>query len=360
LFTYNATRDQFELGVRRGDIRTNPSLPDKNGVAYQIASTGLGIFADIASDQFPKEEFLKKNNVVSFAGVPLIIGENTVVGILYVNYHSSHDFSDEEKGYIQLLANQAAVAIDNANLYSELQNKITELEKAQNRLLTAERLMVMNEIAAEFVHRLGNLAGTIPVRVTLAKEKLDPEDTNDRAVIRYLDGINSDAKGLLEAAKNLERGAAFDTEMVTVDINHLITSVVSHIGIPNAIQVKENFNNNLPDVEIPKEQFSETIKNLVMNGIQAMPGGGTLMISTDIVKKFDAQYVQIVVSDTGNGIPKPDQEKIFELFYTTKPQGLGYGLWRDKNLIEALKGQISLVSSNDQGSKFEILLPVME
>jgi signal transduction histidine kinase len=218
----------------------------------------------------------------------------------------------------------------------------------------------MNQVAAEFVHRLGNVAGTIPVRVMLAKEKLSPDKARDRAILRILDGIESDVKGVLKAANALEQTQSGDVVLEPVSVNQLVHSTIVSRGISPGIEVIEDLSPGLLETMLPKDQFRETLKNLITNAIDAMSEDqeGLLKVSTNKMLFENEEFIQLRVSDTGVGVPRKDQERIFELFYTTKPKGLGYGLWRDKNLVETLGGAISVESETGQGSTFEVLLPI--
>jgi len=357
LFPYDSERNRFARGIRRGKVDVEPSTPSNTGFAAHIAQTQQALFAeDAEKEPGVKPTFIETKKVKSFAGVPLVFQGRTV-GVLFVNYFGLHGFAEEEREAARLLANQAAVAIENARLYETLKQNIDELKHAQDRLLIAERLTLMSRVVAEFAHRLGNVAGTIPVRVALAKEMLDPGDTEDRALLRILDGIDSDAKGLLKAAGGLKRPAV-ELVLESADLNLLVRVAIAHQGIPSRIRVVENLAPDLPKIAIPREQFMETLNNLITNAVDAMPEKGALTVSTSCVTREGREFVQLDVSDTGVGIPADKLDRIFELFYTTKPGGLGYGLWRDKNQLESLGGKILVKSEVGRGSKFTVLIPV--
>jgi GAF domain-containing protein len=359
LFTYDAEHDTFEMGVRRGKIAIDPEIPSVTGLAARIAKTGESIFAaneEEARAFGVRPTMIEEKSVKAFAGVPLMFREKSV-GVLFVNFFQEHDFSNREREAIALLANQAAAAIENARLVDVLRKKLDELKLAQNRLLTAERLTLMSQVAAEFIHRLGNLIGTIPVRIALIKEKLDLTEARDRAILRIIEGISSDTEGLLRFARDLERPTGkLSPELV--DINQAVRTAIIQQGIPSSVRLEENLAADLPEIAVPKDRFLQTLKNLIGNALDAMPQGGTLTITTSLSSHEERRAVQLDVTDTGIGISPDDQKRIFELFYSTKRDGLGYGLWRDKNLIESLGGKIVVRSQLGQGSTFTLLIPV--
>jgi GAF domain-containing protein len=127
LLPYDSERGKFESGIRRGRIEVEPSIPSNSGFSAHIAKTQEPAFIeDVNAMPSVNPTFIQNKNVKSFAGVPLVYGERTV-GVLYINFFEPHSFSDEEKEIMRLLANQAAVAIENAQLYTHLEERTSQL-----------------------------------------------------------------------------------------------------------------------------------------------------------------------------------------------------------------------------------------
>ena len=103
--------------------------------------------------------------------------------------------------------------------------------------------------------------------------------------------------------------------------------------------------------------FSDTLINLIRNAVEATPKKGTLTFVTREIFIRNTPGVEIVISDTGQGIPQDTLPKIFELFFTTKTQGLGLGLWRDRVFIKRLGGDIEVKSQVERGTTFVIKIP---
>jgi signal transduction histidine kinase len=97
--------------------------------------------------------------------------------------------------------------------------------------------------------------------------------------------------------------------------------------------------------------------NVIKNGLEAMPEGGILDLRVDSSIQEGQTWVNIFIQDSGAGISDEQKENIFKLFYTTKEHGLGYGLWRDRNFIRSLGGEISFESQPGLGTTFAILIP---
>ena len=363
LFAYDSKREKFEIGIRKGKIEVEPSMPSNTGLSARIAKTQGTIFAENAERQpGVKPTFIKNKKIKSFAGVPLIIKGRTV-GILYVNYLEPHRFLKEERETLRLLANQAAVAIENAKLYDHLEEMVEErtqqLGEAQQRIMAAERLAAANTVSSEFAHRLNNLAGTIPVRVDMARGLLNPHKGRDRSIIRILDGIQADTRRLLRAAEDIRKGSAA-LHLELIDLNNLITLALRNAYVPPSIHVSTDLESALPPIKASIDHLNETLSNLISNAVDAMPGGGKLELKTRRVTAGDRRWVRLEVTDTGKGIPPEGLKDVFQLFYTTKPRGLGYGLWRDRNLAEHLSGKLEVESQPGEGATFTLTLPAAE
>lgn len=302
----------------------------------------------------------------SWLGVPMLVGGHVTGVISIQSLQKEHAF---DQGHVQVLgavANQAAVAIENARLYDEMEKRVAERTRAwqeeQERASAAEKLALMSDVAAEFAHRMNNLAGTIPVRAGMAKEHLDPNDSQQARAIDQLDKIASDAKLLLEAAREIK--STTETRAAEpVDVNGALEVALgrvwsSKLGAEGTIQVKTDPQNDLPPLFVERNKLLDTLVSIIQNGVEAMPEGGTLTLTTRLGVIGDRSCVEIIVSDTGTGIPASDLPRIFDLFFTTKERGLGFGLWRDRVFVKNLDGDIEVQSTVGEGTTFTIKVPV--
>ena len=138
-------------------------------------------------------------------------------------------------------------------------------------------------------------------------------------------------------------------------------AIRSYYGHPDYKQIRQvqNLDPELPAVWADEKQLQQVLFNVLINGIQAMAGNGTLTIETSLTKRGNGRYGRIEVRDTGSGIPKEQLEKIFTPFYTTKIQGTGLGLAICRRLMEQQKGTIRVDSRHGEGTVFIIELPIM-
>jgi signal transduction histidine kinase len=145
-----------------------------------------------------------------------------------------------------------------------------------------------------------------------------------------------------------------------VDINELIRVSVSSVIIPANVSVEVNTNIRDPFAEMDKEQMIQVVSNLIKNGIEAMPRGGKIILTT---ADNDTQVI-LKIKDSGTGIHVSDLEKVFEPFFTTKGigKGTGLGLATAYGVVKMHKGRISVQSNADPskgptGTEFTIHLP---
>ncbi|MEO0249781.1 MAG: ATP-binding protein, partial [candidate division WOR-3 bacterium] len=308
----------------------------------------------------------RQRPTLSWLGVPMMVGGRVIGMISIQSLEQEHAFDQGDKELLSTVANQAAVAIENARLYANMEQMVAERTQAwleeRERADAAEKLALMSDVAAEFAHRMSNLAGTIPVRVEMAREMLDPRNARDARVIRELDSIGSDAKLLLDAAQEIKKTTEVKApELVDVNAELEIARGRVWASKPEAegrIQVRMDLSAGLPPLYVERNKLVDTLVSVIQNGVEAMPEGGTLTLTTRQGTIGNKPCVEIVVADTGEGIPAEHLPKIFDLFFTTKEKGLGFGLWRDRLFVKNLGGDIEVNSEVGEGTTFTIRIPV--
>ena len=177
-----------------------PRLDQNTGITYEVVTTRRSVvIPDTSADHRVNPELLSptadsKLPVRSIIAVPLILGTEAI-GVLHLNDTQFHNFSEIEQTVLSTLADQAAIAIEKAERYERISQKLIEqiaerqiayekLEQAQEGRLAAERLVQANAIGMQFAHFLGNIAGTIPSRVMEIQRHLDSPDPNLKEIAR--------------------------------------------------------------------------------------------------------------------------------------------------------------------------------
>jgi GAF domain-containing protein len=357
LFPYDSEKDQFGPGIRKGKVDVEPSIPSNTGYTARLAKSQKAVFVrDAESEPGVKASFSTAKGVKSYAGIPLVIKSKTV-GVLYVNFLEPHIFAKEEQELVQLLANQAAVALENARFYTHMEQLVNEKTR---QVIDAERLAAIGSVAGELVHKMNNLAGTIPGRVRLIKEKLDPQDLRDQRIDTILKGILADSLRLLEEARRIRESTAPEAE-TQEDANALLQLALARarrafreMFESGKIKVIEQYVASPIGVKIQRNPLTNALENMIRNAIEAMPDGGTLTLKTEI----EGDKVSLYICDTGRGIDVSVMSKLFDPFYTTKSNGMGFGLWQARTVIRSVGGDIQVESLPDKGAIFIVKLPL--
>jgi signal transduction histidine kinase len=144
-------------------------------------------------------------------------------------------------------------------------------------------------------------------------------------------------------------------------INEIIPFLIKEIA-DKGIRFVESYHPRLPSIKVDKNQMHQVFLNLFLNAIQAMPNGGELKIEVSPVISNSSEglkqnFIKIVVSDTGKGIPSHLVNRIFDPFFTTKPKGIGLGLSITYQIINKHGGTIKVDSQWERGTSFVINLP---
>ncbi|MBI4347381.1 MAG: hypothetical protein HY553_11030 [Elusimicrobia bacterium] len=138
-------------------------------------------------------------------------------------------------------------------------------------------------------------------------------------------------------------------------INNFLEELISVHPFPSHVNVVREFDPRNPIVSIDLDEMRQAVRNLIGNGVEVMPNGGTCTISTEVVEQ---NWVRISVKDTGSGIPPDVLEKIFAPFFTTKARGTGLGLAVVRKVIDRHKGKVDVESAVGKGTTFRLYLPI--
>jgi PAS domain S-box-containing protein len=236
--------------------------------------------------------------------------------------------------------------------------KKAEAEAAQNaqKLKDAERLAAIGATAGMVGHDIRNPLQAITSDVYLAKTELTntPESEEKenaleslREIEKNIDYINKIVQDLQDYARPL------NPKVEESDLRQIVESLFAKNGFPENIDVKIKVAEDTRKIRADPYYLNRVLFNLVTNAVQAMPQGGKLTVASH----KEGNDTIITVSDTGVGIPKAIQEKMFTLMFTTKSKGQGFGLPVVKRMTESLGGTVTFESQEGKGTKFTVRLP---
>lgn len=304
-----------------------------------------------ARDGLPERpRFAVREGIKSMAALVLRAGSE-IVGIMFANYRSPHEFTEDEKRILETFANYAALAIKNARL-------LEELKQTQEQRLAAERWATLGKAAANLAHRINNTAGVVPLAVQDLKELLAQllmVSEHRELIAGDLERIERNTRLTLELADVLLKPFKGGPTQ-RLDVNVLLREVVALLALPDTIQLRMNLSPDLHPI-YTSPLLVDVFVELISNAVKAMPYGGQLEIGSRLGSK---DQVEIWFSDTGVGISDAHREKVFDLFFTTHEDNLGFGLWWVKTFLLQQGGTIVLERKVGPGVKFIIRLPVRQ
>jgi signal transduction histidine kinase len=283
--------------------------------------------------------------------------EQRLVGFLVLGEKESGRFyNGEDLELLRTLANQGAVAVENARSYRALVRANEELRAAQSRLIEAERFAAIGELSASVAHGIRNPLAGIKAAAQFADLELakdHPLRENIVDIISEVDKLESRIKALLDFAKPFEpRPTPCDVAKIVADAMASLRSQIGAQGITVATEIDPT----LPEVQLDYAQIEQVLLALMSNAVEAMPRGGRLAVSARPTP--DGKQLSICVADTGPGISPEQKPALFQLFFTAKPNGTGLGLAVAKKIVELHGGTIGAESEVGRGSRFTIRLPL--
>jgi two-component system nitrogen regulation sensor histidine kinase GlnL len=288
----------------------------------------------------------------SEVSIPLI-SKGQLIGIINLGYKFNKDiFSHEDIELLTTLANQTAIAIENARLYEDL-------KRSKSYIRRADRLASLGTLTAGLAHEIRNPLVAIKTLTQLLPERLDDEEFRNnflKIASGEVDRIASLVTELLEFSR------PSDPKLELEDINAILDGMILLVSTETKkkqIHVIKNYATDLPPIQIDREQIKQVFLNILLNSIEATRENGKITVKTrSFMKPVGEPYIQIEFTDTGSGIPEEYIEDIFNPFFTTKSTGSGLGLSISNQIIQEHRGYIDVESQVGKGSSFFINLPL--
>jgi signal transduction histidine kinase len=244
--------------------------------------------------------------------------------------------------------------------FSDMRSAIAEresrLRSAQAELIHREKLAAMGRLVAQLSHEINNPIYNIQNCLEVLDRRSKPDDPNREFLTLARDELQRMA---VLTRQMLDQSRPLTDATGPLDLNQLVRRVVTLAGAElgnQGIRVELDLEPELPRVTAHPDALQQVLANLVANGIDAMPDGGTLTLTT----RSEADSVEVFVEDTGVGIASEHLPHIFDAFYTTKPgvSGIGLGLFVSEGIIRGHRGQLLVQSRAGHGSRFIVRLPL--
>lgn len=251
----------------------------------------------------------------------------------------------------------AAGILGMAAIFHNQNSHILEVKALEIEVLHRERLSALGSLSATVAHEVRNPLNAISMG--LQRLKIEFQPTEDREQYSHLTelmlGEARRLNSIVEQFLSLARPVVIKAEALPVPeiLKELAVLQESHARESN-VQIQVIAAPNLPPLSADPSHLTQVLLNLMLNGLQAMPEGGTLTLEA---KTSNGNFL-IAVTDTGSGIAADNLRRIFEPYFTTSAKGTGLGLAISRRIIEDHGGRITVTSEVGQGARFEISLPL--
>lgn len=379
LFTLSgAAREDFiKLGRPRATAVFGPTFRNEG-----VIRSG-DILADPRYGQFEPHRGMPAGHlpVRSYLAVPVVSRAGAVLGGLLFGHPEPDRFTQRHERLMIALAAHAAVAIDNARLFQEVQaandnleqrvtERTAELADAHEALRQAQKMEAVGQLTGGIAHDFNNLLAGIIGGLEIIERRLGDGRTD--GLERFIKGAQTSAQ---RAAALTQRLLAFSRRQTLdpkpTDVNRLVFGMEELIRrtVGPSIMVEVVGAGGLWPAKVDCAQLESALLNLAINARDAMPDGGRLTIETANKWLDDragrdrdltpGQYLSICVTDTGTGIASDIVDRIFDPFFTTKPigQGTGLGLSMIHGFVRQSGGQVRVYSEPAHGTTMCIYLP---
>jgi signal transduction histidine kinase len=292
--------------------------------------------------------------------VPLL-KDNEIVGLITLGRKQVQPFTDKQISLFRDFAAQATIALE-----------ITRLERqyreAQMALAHANRVATMGQLTASITHEVNQPITAAVTYALAARRYLSADPPNLREVDDALSLIIKEGNRAGEVVgriRALIKKVPARKDAVAIDDAILeVIALTRAEAANNSVSVRTQFAEGLPRVQGDRVQLQQVMLNLIVNAIQAMSGIGEgpreLQISIDAVPSEGG--VRVGVRDTGSGLSPESLSRLFEPFYTTKPEGMGMGMGLSicRSIIEAHGGRLWATGCEPRGALFQFTIPLNE
>jgi len=358
LFLWNEEKAGYSLFESK-NINASPStshIPKDDPLPQYLQKIGEIIIREELAKGVnipPLKDVVNKMSLLEAEVTIPFISKGQLIGMMNLGYKFTKDiYSHEDIELLSTLANQTAIAIENARLYEDL-------KRSKSYIRRADRLASLGTLTAGLAHEIRNPMVAIKTLTQLLPERLDDEEFRSqflKIASGEVDRISSLVNELLDFAR------PSDPKWASEDINAILDGMILLVSTATKkklITIIKNYASNLPSVQIDREQIKQVILNILLNAIDATSEHGNITVKTrSFIKPGGEPYVQIEFTDTGCGIPGEHLEDIFNPFFTTKVTGSGLGLSISNQIVQDHKGYIDVESQLEKGSSFFINLPV--
>ena len=359
-----------ESGLRRVAVRGDPLLVSQAWSSFPVLAEKGSLLDRLATSRLPAHipdvTALESDDrddtwiTVVNAGfrtslvVPLL-KDNEIVGTISLSRKQVQPFTDKQISLVRDLAAQATIALESTR-------RERQYREMQSELAHANRVATMGQLTASIAHEIKQPIAAARTNAAAALRFLDESPPDVAEVREALTCIVNDtdrAGNLVDRIGSLIKKTPPRKEVVDLNVAILEVTALTHgEAVKTGVAVGTQLAGELPGIQCDRVQLQQVMLNLIVNAIQSMSGvedgNRELHIST---VSIEPKGVCVAVRDTGHGLRPESLPRLFEPFYTTKPEGMGMGLSICRSIIEAHGGRLWATRCEPRGALFQFTIP---
>jgi signal transduction histidine kinase/DNA-binding response OmpR family regulator len=330
-------------------------LPTGTGIVGQVMRQGKPLIINDAQKHpsfFPALDKLTGQMTKMVLCVPLIARDEVIGAIQLIN-KKTNQFTEVDLTTLSSVATSIAIAIDNATLYSQHSELVTQVRQSHEQLVQSEKMAGIGRLAAALAHEINNPLQAIHSCLQLITQFELEKDKQDE----YVQMADEEVERLIDiVTRILDFSRASTADFQRTNINKLLSQVMrlasKHIS-HHKWDVQQILSSDMIPVDTMPDQIAQVFLSIILNAFDAMPESGTLTIHT----RTEGNWAEVTFQDTGIGMSREVRDRIFEPFFSTKESASGLGLTISYSIMEKHGGAILVESEPGQGSLLTVRLP---
>ena len=361
-------RAPFDIKVREFSV---PIAKGLGQPAQAVTSRRPKLIKDLSSaGSQVHPDFARLMSGQQAAFIPLL-SKNRVMGVIAVMSPGGGPEMDEGSlRTLTIFGNLAAIALENAKLYRDLEEKVAsleeanlELQEAQTKILQLDRIASMGVIAAGVAHEIKNPLNSLIINLHLLKEELPLGCTETLKLMRVVEKeslrLNETVSEFLSYSK---------VPKLSLELTHPhrvlddALEMVEFRGREVGISIEREYDDGVAETMLDEKRMKQAFLNVIINAMQAMPDGGKLKVRTGFHGSAGEirgdKHFFIEFKDSGEGIPDEYMDRLFDPFYTTREAGTGMGLPIVDSILRSHGGSVKIASKPGKGTKVTLCIPL--
>jgi len=322
---------------------------------------------DLSRDDAVLSQKLVRAGFFSSIVAPLIV-EDGVFGILVLRRRQKDGFSPAELEFIRGLSAHVALAVNQAQLYLNLQKAYNDLHQTQQAAMQQERLKALGQMASGIAHDINNALSPIVGFSDLIVRTEPALGPDTKKYLGYIRTAGDDIAHIVAGLREFYRSREENESLACLHLNQIVEQVIGMTrprwrDIPQSrgimIQVHKEFSPHLPDLAGIESEIRDALTNLIINAVDALPVGGTITVRTLMQSGENISSAIIEVRDSGIGMDEKTRKRCLEPFFSTKGgRGTGLGLAMVYGVVERHEGRIEIDSQPGKGTTMRLIFPI--